>query len=310
MAEASAWLARMHADDRTLADEEKFRQWLEDHPDHRRAFAHISTTWELAGGVALEPTAESARRRRVNRRVVLGGGAAMALAAPAAFWWQTAAAATYKTQVGEQRRVALPDGSSVFLDTDTHLRFASRPHRRVAELLGGRAHFDVSTDVERPFLVRAGDQQIVAPRSSFEVTCRSGKVGVIAMRGSLTVRPRNASEGLPRLVAPGERVVVDSGRATQDSPDMRRITAWREGRAVFVDQPLLEAIAEMNRYSRRPIVVQNARLGAMRISGVYDTGNAEAFAESVSALLPAQVAFTPDKIIIDSLAREKSNRAG
>jgi transmembrane sensor len=54
----------------------------------------------------------------------------------------------------------------------------------------------------------------------------------------------------------------------------------------------------MNRYTRRPIVIADEALASRRISGVYSTGDPEAFARSISILMPARVEFTPTQILL------------
>ena len=51
LAEASAWLARLHADDRDAADEVTFRAWLNDSPAHAAAFEVVDQVWSDVGGL-------------------------------------------------------------------------------------------------------------------------------------------------------------------------------------------------------------------------------------------------------------------
>lgn len=305
-AEAAAWLARLHADDRAPADEAAFQAWLTEDERHARAFDLVTTAWDAAGGLAAHDAPDRYGIRPVRgvsrRALVLGGAAALAVPAIGLWLWQMVAAETYATGIGEQRRIALADGSSVLLDTDTRVRIAFGDERRLIELVKGRAYFDVATDPLRPFLVRAGDRQVIAIGTAFEVTRHEAKVAVVLVEGRVAVQPVGVSaQPATRMLAPGDRLVFEPAHAVvQDQPDLARVTAWREGRAMFDDEPLSEAVAEMNRYSQRPLVIADAGLGAMRISGVYGTGDTEAFAKSVATLLPVSVTFTPTRIILDA----------
>ena len=61
--------------------------------------------------------------------------------------------------------------------------------------------------------------------------------------------------------------------------------AWRRSEAVFDDVTLSEAVAEMNRYSRKVIVlVGDDSFKSLRISGLYRTGDNASFARAVAAL--------------------------
>src|SRR5690606_3672714 len=100
-------------------------------------------------------------------------------------------------------------------------------------------------------------------------------------RGTGTAAPRRTE------LAAGQQL-VDSGTEgieVRDAP-VRRITSWREGRLIFEDEPLAAAVAEMNRYSRTRIRLADPALGRLRVSGVFRTGQSEAFAEALVAYFP------------------------
>ena len=72
----------------------------------------------------------------------------------------------------------------------------------------------------------------------------------------------------------------------RDRPRIDQVLAWKRNEAVFDDVPLSEAVAELNRYSRTPIVlVEDASVTKARVSGLFRTGDNVAFAHSVARLL-------------------------
>lgn len=296
-AEAAAWLARLQSDARTAADEAGFRAWLADDPAHREAFDAINQTWEIAGGLAAERRRELIRRPArpdMRRRGLVAAGLG-AVTVGALGGWQVAFAGVYTTAVGEQRRVALDDGSLVILDTASKIRVDFGRETRRVSLLRGRAHFQVAKDVARPFIVAADDQQVVAVGTAFDVSRTDAAVAVVVTEGQVAVRRPDAPV---RLLTPGRRVVIGEGPPREDQPDLARVTAWRAGKAVFDNDPVAAAVAEMNRYSRRPIVVADPAVAGMRISGVYSTGDTEAFARSLATLLPLDVSMEPERVTL------------
>jgi transmembrane sensor len=68
-----------------------------------------------------------------------------------------------------------------------------------------------------------------------------------------------------------------------DRPRLDQVLAWKRGEAVFDNASLPEALAEMNRYSATPIMADPS-LAALRISGLYRTGDNAGFARAVAAL--------------------------
>ncbi|MGE5566448.1 MAG: FecR family protein [Parcubacteria group bacterium] len=295
-AQAAAWLARLRSDERAAQDEAGFRAWLAESETHRDAFDRINTVWEAAGALPREPRPK--RVMTADRRAVLASGLAL-IAAGAGFGvWRAATAGVYATEVGEQRRVALDDGSLVILDTDSKIRVDLSDKRRTVELLQGRAHFEVARDARRPFVVSSAGRQVAAGGAAFDVARQKGQLCVIVTGGEVAVfDPRLAGK---RLVEKGARVTLADAAAAPriDKPDLARVTAWQHGRAVFDNDTLADAVAEMNRYSRRPIVIEGEAARAMHVSGVYSTGDTEAFAKSLSTLLPLDVQLAPDQVTI------------
>src|SRR4030095_4761575 len=88
---------------------------------------------------------------RVTRRRVLRTGVALAAASVAGIAIYLRSGTTYATEIGEQRDVALEDGTRVRLDTDSEIRVSMNDERRHVQLRRGRAHFAVAADSTRPF---------------------------------------------------------------------------------------------------------------------------------------------------------------
>jgi transmembrane sensor len=160
----------------------------------------------------------------------------------------------------------------------------------------------VAEDADRPFVVSVSDAQIVAIGTAFvvratpAVKAMEGAFGVTLLEGEVVVQ-RSASA---TLSAPATSVVLKPGdrlrmtRWTRTAPQVPlgasvdrpkgELLAWTRGFAEFDDATLAEAVTEMNRYSRLPIrLSESEALRALRISGVYRTGDNESFARALAA---------------------------
>lgn len=300
LSEAAAWLARLRSDERTGADELGLQAWLAESEDHRRAFDVVNTAWETAGGLRRElPVASSfgaARRRKPPVAALAAAVALVVCAAGGLMAWmaQQGRVESYTTAVGEQRRIALADGSTMILDTDTAAQVRMKPRSRHVAVTHGRVHFDVAKDNSRPFAVKFGDRQVVAVGTAFDVANYGERASVVMTSGRVLLE----AAGARRLISRGERLSFNGNRFVQDQPDLDGLTAWQSGRALFDNQPLKDVVREMNRYSRRPIVLASADLGEMRVSGAYETSDLEGFAVSVATLLPLSVQPRPDRLVL------------
>ncbi len=206
-------------------------------------------------------------------------------------------AVRYATRVGERQTIALTDGSIVALDTASVLDVDYSAARRDVRLVRGQALFQVAKNRARPFVVTAGDRQITATGTAFDVRVDRGEVRVVLVEGRVTVTPI-ARSGLAKLfpaletqiMAPGEALVADRAKPVSvTAADVAQDTSWREGQVIFRDDTLSAAVAEMNRYSTNQIVVDDPRIAGLRISGVFGVSRQENFIAAVTAFYPIEV---------------------
>lgn len=298
--QAGEWLARLHADDRTAADDAAFRAWLRADPAHRDAFERAASIWDALPGLSVPSfTPGIASGGGVSRRMVLAGGAAIVVAGGLTLGWREAQAGVYSTDIGEQRRLVLEDGSRVMLDTATRIRFRTRNDARMLTLGAGRVDVEIAAD-PRPFVIDLGGRRATARTGRLDLRREPEGVALTAIQGVARVD----APGAPVALAPGSRIAIAAGRADRvDHPELDDLVAWQSGRLAFRDETLAQATAEMNRYSTHALVIADPHAAAMRLSGVYRVGDPEAFARSLALLLPVRVASDGQTIRISSTGR-------
>lgn len=290
-AEAATWLARLQGDARTPEREAAFREWLRADPAHQQAFERATDIWADLPEIARP---RDARRAPTGLIARIGGHARafalaamlVALVATATLLW-LARPAAYSTAVGEQKVATLEDGSRIALNTDSSVQVRYRADTRLVVLDRGEAMFEVAHNSARPFLVRAGNRQIRAVGTSFVVRRQGGSVSVTLLHGKVAVTDLDpaARAAPPTFLNPGERLrAAAQGPARIDAQPVEVATAWRRGQAVFANTPLADAVAEMNRYGGPRLVVADAGLAGLQISGVFATNDTGEFARAVAAL--------------------------
>jgi transmembrane sensor len=304
-AEAAAWLARLHATDRDAADEAGFRAWLNDDPDHALAFEAVDRMWSDVGGLNGLPSdlrkafgpAPQAQPRRASRRALLAGVGLLAVTGGSAMFWRSASAKVYETEVGEQKHVALDDGSLLLLDAQTRVAVSFSETARLVDMKYGRVNFRVVPDLKRPFIVQAAEKKIVATRCNFDVRCEDGKVQVILIHGEADVKPASAPQARGERLKAGDRLVAANDVETRDKPDLTHVLAWQSGYEMFDNEYLSQAADEMNRYSTAKLAVDPSVAG-LKVSGVYRVGDNSAFAHSLAKLLPITVRQMGDTLVL------------
>jgi transmembrane sensor len=305
-AEAAAWLARLRSEERTAEDERGFRVWLAESEAHRAAFETTNSVFEMAG--AAPRRVARTQVPLVTRRHVLRTGVGLAAASVAGLVVYLRSGVTYATDIGEQLDVSLEDGTRVRLDTDSEIRVSMSKELRRVQLRRGRAHFAVAEDSQRPFKVIARDRLVTAAHGEFDVSLDGVLVSVLPQAGSVQIGNEKPAAGLapPRTVMPGQLVVFAEDKLVREAhPEMKSASAWRYGRLALFEEPLAEAVAQMNRYTRRPIVILDPEIAQMRISGTYSVGDAQAFATSIAVLLPVEVGLERDRILLRAASEER-----
>lgn len=311
-AEASVWIVRLHGPHRTPELEAGFRAWLDASPENARQFERVTEVWD-AGAVPMPgvPRLAPDREPRVESLSCEGGrgrphrwllaAAVMVLAIVGAGTWGASTFwlnPEYSTGVGERRIVRLADGSQITLNSDSAVIVSYRHDERRIRIDHGQAFFQVAKDASRPFRVRAGKRQVQAVGTVFEVRRDPEQLTVTLVEGKVAVtgldRPEartspagNAAPGGDRiLLTPGERLTVsrDDPVPRLDHPRIDIATAWLRGEVILDRTPLSEVIAEMNRYDQRRLVIDDPKIAAVRISGIYHTGDSELFAAMVAKL--------------------------
>jgi transmembrane sensor len=312
-AEAAVWVTRLHGPQRCRQMEEECLAWQQRSPAHQEAFERCTDTWEEVPRVTVASAfaASTATARRDGdgsrsgalMRWRAAGVLAAVLMVGAVGYQQWRDLGVYATGVGEQRLVVLDDGTRMTLNTATEVRVDLEASRRMVSIRRGEALFEVAKDSSRPFVVRAGGSEVVAigtvfavrfttqgqgAKDALAVTLLEGQVALQAASGERGLAPEQAV----RMVA-GERVRLSGGgpgsrrpaRAEVDRPNVAQLVAWKRSEAVFDGVSLPDAVAEMNRYSRTPIVLLDpSGLAKLQVSGIYRTGDTAGFANAVAAL--------------------------
>jgi transmembrane sensor len=321
--EAADWYARLRAEDVSEIDAARFRAWIAADPAHRREFEAIDDFWgdlEVIGASpeVLRERGSIARRRATRapksggagRRIVWAAAAAAMLVIGVIAWTYGGRTDGYVTGIGEQRIVTLSDGSVITLNTATEVRLHLSPDRRAVELVSGQANFEVAKDAARPFIVTAGNRLVRAVGTQFDVFKSGDKVTVTLIEGKVAVTPADASPASASrssstkpdeiVLSAGEQLSygLKSGPTAPKDADIPRVEAWRARKLDFSDTLLSEAIAEANRYSMVQIVLEAPAFKNERISGRFEAGRNDLFAEGLEGYFHFHVERSRDGQIV------------
>lgn len=171
-----------------------------------------------------------------------------------------AAAATYNTistPRGGEYQVVLPDGTKVWLDAASSLRFptAFGGGERSVELTG-QAYFEVVQD-RSVFHVKAGQADIAVLGTHFNVNAYKDESGIRTTLLEGAVRVDDA--GQSRVLSPGDQASCTGG-TIQVAPnvDVAAVVAWKNGLFQFSHTDLQSVMRQLMRWYNVDVVYEGA----------------------------------------------------
>jgi len=329
---AAYWAMRMGSPTCGPVDRAAFEAWRHEKPAHAEAYARVEQALTVVdchlGHPELSALGDQILAETETPRRPLGRAAAASVAAALILMvgtvlvlglngnpsapqvGATVALDAYETAVGERSTVSLPDGSTMVLNTASRVEVNYSAKLRSLTLTTGQALFEVIKDPARPFVVVAGNRRIVALGTAFDVRIDEGEVvQVTLLEGRVSVdeilrvpsTSTNTSEPERLELAAGEQLIARNNEPTVvATTDIDRVVSWREGRLVFRDEPLSEAVKEINRYSTTQLFVnEDPRLQDIRVSGVFKAGRTASFVLALETVYPVQgQKVTDDRIAL------------
>ncbi|PST81830.1 anti-sigma factor [Pedobacter yulinensis] len=181
----------------------------------------------------------------VRVRKVAGGQLAYESAAGTG---KTVAYNTIRTPRGGQYQVSLADGTKVWLNSASTLRFptAFSGNRREVTL-SGEAYFEVSKDKHKPFRVNARDMQVEVLGTQFNLSAYENEdhSAAVLVEGAVRVLA-----GGQAMLKPGEQASFNRkhGRLETGAADTEQATAWKNGYFLFANQDIRQIMEQISRW--------------------------------------------------------------
>lgn len=200
---------------------------------------------------------------------------------------------------GVRTRLLLPDGTQVWLNSNSKLKYAADFNTRFREVeLEGEAWFDVVTDSRRPFIVHTSAIDIKVLGTTFTVKSypQDETVETTLLKGAIEVSGRDNPNAPRVILKPDEKLVLDKhlpgvvhtpapvntagarpvrpdisiNRIPANIPDSDKVeTAWLYNRLVFNGDSFIELAEKMDRWYNVRIIFKDEELGKYRFGGAF-----------------------------------------
>lgn len=332
---AAGWLARRDRGPWSTADDAALAAWLAEATAHRVAFLRLEAAWNEAGrlqalGAGLPddevpprgrwttlrtpqprlPPADGARRAGGRHtgvsRGLLAIAAVLALAVIGTAGWYRSGkepVVQYATVIGQLNDIALTDGSQATLSSDSRIQVAWTRQERHIDLMQGEAFFRVAKNPGKPFVVEAGDRQVVAVGTRFSVRRDGTQLRVVVTEGVVRLEPAGADgTGASATLLPAGSVAQLDGNSllvrTLSVDQAEHLLDWRDGFVNFHNTSLASAVDEMNRYSAHKIVLADPSIAHLTLGGHFRWSNTDAFVNLLVAGFPVRAEHRGDQVLL------------
>ena len=178
---------------------------------------------------------------------------------------------TMRIPVGGFYQLALSDGSRVWLNSMTELRFPvtfTGEQRKV--YLTGEAYFEVAHDSEHPFIVETPDgMEVEVYGTEFNMnTYQKGVVQTVLVKGKVGIRGNLSEKEV--MLAPEQMAVyeAETGKIQVDNVDPYKYVAWKDGEFVFERETIEEIMERLGRWYDVKVFYTDESLKQKRFTGV------------------------------------------
>lgn len=167
---------------------------------------------------------------------------------------------TLSTAKGETYKVKLPDGTQVWLNAASSIRYATNfsAHNTRYVTLDGEAYFDVAKNAERPFVVRSGDQEVEVLGTRFNITSYTEDAHVLTtlLEGSVQVKFQKGTKTL----RPGQQAHRSaSGDLRVREVDTDPVISWINNEFMFDGDDIETVMRKIARWYNVDVVYQGAK---------------------------------------------------
>lgn len=287
--EAALWFARLRGESVSGQQRAAFARWLAADPAHAREFKILEQIWDDSAHLQWQaPPARQALRRGLTL------GCVILVCGWLGLHWLDG---QVSTEAGEVRHVQLDDGSELDIAPQSRLRISIDDKQRRIDLLEGEIAVNVAVDRQRPFAIKAGGNTIRDIGTRFAVLTDASHTRVTVAEGIVDILPAAEAQPPLRLNA-GEAAVVENGKiGPVHNIERRNALNWTRGQLAFDATPLTEVITELNRFRKQPIVLDDARLGEIRISGIFLIGDETAAPRALQQIAPIHFVASDGRLL-------------
>jgi transmembrane sensor len=304
---AAQWaIARREQETWTESNQVELDDWLAQSPVHMVSYLRIQSAWDRADRLAAMHTPSN--RTGIDRaKPLIWRISTMAIALAIVGFVITSVVLpksgekAFSTPVGGRATVMLADGSQIELNTSTSIRVSDDAADRAVWLDRGEAYFSVKHNPSRPLVVLVGGHRIVDVGTKFLVREDGTQVRVSLIEGSVNFQSTSQRSKSDTPLKPGDVAVATASSLSVTREPVAKLAdelGWRTGLVIFKHARLSDAVADINRYGQKRVIIADPAVGDLKISGAFPVRDTDLFARVARTALGVRVEDRDDIIII------------
>ncbi len=309
----------------TSEEAKKVEAWLQASPDNARHLGRIRKVWEAGrvepDGADVDRAWERVRsairpEARIKRMRWLRVAAAVAILVIGGLTWMR----LYTTSIEEVRNlsgegplvVALPDGTNVWLNRESAVRFPrrfARSERRVE--LEGEAYFEVTRREDQPFRIEAGSTVTEVLGTTFSIMAYPDSLRSWIQVYSGRVSFSGLSGAADRVILEKDQgAVFEKGVAQLSRRDGSSLNAlaWKTKVFQFDDTPLAEVARILSQAYDVDIQLERSALANCRLNSIYEEEELDVILQSIALVFDLEINRKGNTILLDGTGCATNNK--
>ncbi|MBP7730136.1 MAG: FecR family protein [Bacteroidales bacterium] len=196
-------------------------------------------------------------------------------------------------------KITLPDGSNVWLNHNSSLRFPATFQGKSRDVeLKGEGYFEVAHNSDVPFVVNAGELKIAALGTKFNVMAYPGENHIETSLIEGIVEIKKPGEGKRDItiskLKPNDLAIYNrenSEIATKTVTD-ERYFSWKDGKLIFTAEPMEEVVRKLGRWFNVDIIIKDYELNDLLLTATFVNETLPQVMELLSIVLPVNYTIT------------------
>ena len=211
---------------------------------------------------------------------------------------------------GQKANITLPDGSKVWLNSQSRLTYSTNFNVRQRELqLDGEAYFEVAHNPNKPFIVRSNDISVRALGTAFGVKAYNEDVLIssILMKGKVLVTTPDGEA----ILKPNERIIYDKTKHKKEQTTVTNatdFTGWIHNELRFEDESLGDIAKTIRRIYNVEVVFASEKLKSQRYTGTINNNSLESVLNIISLTSPVSFQINNQQVTLSENKKSLQNK--